>query len=543
AVYWAVFYKDILLRVADTTTADTVMGIITILLLFEATRRVIGYPILLLGIFALFYCFFGALFPGFLVHRGFSLERIIRHMFLSTSGIFGIPLGVVSTFVFLFLLFGAFLKRTGVSQFFNDFANAIAGKSSGGPAKVAVVSSALNGTISGSAIANVATTGSFTIPIMKKCGYTPEFAAAVEAAASTGGQIMPPVMGAAAFLMAEFTGIPYWNIVISAAIPAVLYFTGVFFAVHIEAKRLGLKVLPDDEIKNLWSVIKHRGIFFTPVIAIVISLSSGQTPMKAALFGIIACIITGLFYKESRIGLMGFIEAFDEAAKTAIRVAVVSATAGIIVGMVTLTGLGLKMGSGLVDMAGENLIITMIFAMVSSIVLGMGVPTTANYVITSTIVAPALTMLGVPLIASHMFVFYFGIVSDITPPVCSSVYAASAIAQSDQMRTAFNAVKIAVGAFIIPYMFVLSPQLLLLNITNWLDIPRIFLGAVLGMISISAAVQGWLNSKLNIVMRLALFLGGLMLIGSGILFDIIGFSIIASIYIFNVLKQKKIIDK
>jgi TRAP transporter 4TM/12TM fusion protein len=543
AIYWMIFYEDILYRVGDTTTADFWMGIIAIILVLEATRRVIGYPVFFLGLFSLFYCYFGALFPGFLMHRGLSLERITRHMYLGTDGILGIPIGVVSTFVFLFLLFGAFLKRTGVGEFFNDFANALTGKAAGGPAKVAVISSALQGTISGSSIANVAATGSYTIPVMKRCGYKPEFAAAVEAAASTGGQIMPPIMGAAAFLMAEFTGIPYWNIALSAAIPAVLYFTGVFFTIHLEAKKFGLKGLPDDEVKSLWPVIKSRGIFFAPIIVIVITLNSGQTPIRAALYGIITCIIVGSLYKETRMGLMDFIAAFEEGAKTAIGVAVVSATAGIVVGMITVTGVGLKMGAGLVDMAGGHLIITMLLAMVSSMVLGMGVPTTANYVITATIVSPALVMLGVPLIAAHLFVFYFGIIADITPPVCSAAFTGAAIAGADPMKTGFSATKIAIGAFIVPYMFVLSPQLVLVDVANWFQLLRIILGAIVGMLSISAAVQGWFKSKLNIVERLALVIGGLMFMDSAILHDMIGLGIIAPIFIFETLKQKRIINK
>lgn len=539
AIYWMIFYEDILYRVGDTTTADFWMGTIAIILVLEATRRVIGYPVFFLGLLSLFYCHFGALFPGFFLHRGLSLERIIRHMYLGTDGMLGIPIGVVSTFVFLFLLFGAFLKRTGVGEFFIDFANALTGKAAGGPAKVAVISSALQGTISGSSIANVAATGCYTIPMMKRCGYTPEFAGAVEAAASTGGQIMPPIMGAAAFLMAEFTGIPYWTIALSAAIPAVLYFTGVFFAVHLEAKKLGLKGLPDSEVKSLWSVIKSRGIFFAPIIVIVMTLNSGQTPIRAGLYGIVTSIIVGSLYKESRMGFMDFISAFEDGARTAIGVAVVSATAGIVVGMVTVTGVGLKLGAGLVDMAGGNLIITMVFAMLSSMVLGMGVPTTANYVITATIVSPALVMLGVPLIAAHLFVFYFGIIADITPPVCSAAFTGAAIAGGDMMKTGFNATKIAIGAFIVPYMFVLSPQLVLVDVANWLDLLRIILGAILGMLSISAAVQGWLNSKINIVERLALLLGGLMLMDSVILHDIIGFGVISLIYV----KHRNLLNK
>lgn len=532
SVYWLLFFKDIVYRVGNITTLDFVMGLVAILTVLEATRRVIGYPVLILAIVALFYCYFGAYFPGFFQHRGFSINRIVRHMYLSTEGVLGVPIGVVSTFVFLFLLFGEFLKRTGIGEFFNDFSNALTGRSIGGPAKVAVVSSALEGTMSGSSIANVAGSGSFTIPMMKKCGYSPEFAAAVEASASTGGQIMPPVMGAAAFLMAEFTGIPYWTIAVSAAIPAILYFTGIFISVHLESKKNNLKGLKDAEVKSVWSVVKSRGILFLPVIVISVTMGSGMTAMRAGLYGIVSAILCGSIFKETRLKLKDYIQIFEAAGRTAIGVAVVSASAGIVVGMVTLTGLGLKLGTGLVDLAGGNLIITLILAMISSLVLGMGVPTTANYVITSTIVAPALIQLGVPIIPAHLFVFYFGIIADITPPVCSAVFTAAAIAKSNAMKTGITATRIAIGAFIIPFMFVLSPQLVLVN-TTFLGMCRIIPGALLGMYMLSASTNGWMRCKTYWFERILLFVGGILLIDAGIITDIIGIAI----FLFEILFQ------
>ena len=532
SLYWLLNYGEIVYRVGELTRLDFLIGIVTIFIVLEATRRVIGYPVLVLASFSLIYSYFGNYFPGFLNHRGFSIERIVRHMSLSTEGILGVPIGVVSTFVFVFLLFGAFLKKTGVGRFFNDFANALTGRFAGGPAKVAVISSAMQGTISGSSIANVAASGSFTIPLMKDCGYTPEFAAAVEASASTGGQIMPPIMGAAAFLLAEFTGVPYWEVAKAAAIPATLYFTGVFMAVHLEAKRLKLKGLPRDQIERLSTVIKKRGILFAPIIVIVATMSRGMTPMRAGLFGILSAIIVGALFKEYRMNIRDVIEAFEDAAKTAIGVAVVSASAGMVVGMVTLTGLGLKLGGGLVDAAGGSLIITLILSMISSIILGMGVPTTANYVITSTIVAPALLELGIPLLASHLFVFYFGIIADITPPVCSAVFTGAAIAGADPLKSGVTATRIAIGAFIIPYMFVLNPQLILID-TNWVQMIRILPGAILGMLAVSAATMGWLFDNLKTVERIILLLSGLLMIDAGLYTDALGtiLLILISLYV------------
>lgn len=539
SVYWLLFWKDIVYRVGDITTMDFVVGLIAIITVLEATRRVVGYPVLVLAGISLLYCYFGSYFPGFFEHRGFSINRIVRHMYLSTEGILGTPIGVVSTFVFLFLLFGSFLKRTGVGRFFNDFANALTGKAVGGPAKVAVISSALQGTISGSSIANVAASGSFTIPLMKKCGYKPEFAAAVEASASTGGQIMPPVMGAAAFLMAEFTGLPYWTVAISAAIPAVLYFTGIFISVDLEARKRKLRGVADAEVDTVWNIIKRRGVLFVPIIVIVATMASGMTAMRAGLCGIAASIICGALFQESRMKFEDYIDTFVEAGKTAIGVAVVSGSAGIVVGMVTLTGLGLKLGNGLVALANGNLIITLILAMISSLVLGMGVPTTANYVITSTIVAPALTQLGVPLIAAHLFVFYFGIIADITPPVCSAVFTGSAIANCDVLKAGVSATKIAIGAFIIPYMFVLSPELVLVNASP-LSMLHIIPTALLGMYMLSSCTNGYMRCQSTWCERIACAVGGILLVSSSIATDVAGIIIFAIVIVLQELRKKRL---
>lgn len=538
AIYWIAFYVPIIFRAGDLILSDYVMGIVAVLLVLEGTRRVCGYPVFIIGIVALLYCYYGSYLPGFLQHRGFSLERIVAHMYLSTEGMLGIPIGVVSTFVFLFVLFGAFLTKTGVGQFFNDFANALTGSAVGGPAKVAVISSALQGTISGSSIANTVASGSFTIPMMKKIGYRPEFAAAVEASASTGGQLMPPIMGAAAFLMAEFTGIPYMKVALAAAIPAILYFTGIFMAVHIEARKVGLKGLPKEKVPALMAVIKNRGILFIPVIVIVVVLASGYTPMRAGLWGIASAIAVGAVYKEHRMGLNDFIDALETGAKTALGVAVVSATAGIVVGTISLTGLGLKLATGLVDLAGGNLLITMCLTMISSLVLGMGVPTTANYVITSTICAPALMQLGVPIIAAHLFVFYFGIIADITPPVCSAAFAGAGIAKADPLKTGYNASKLAIGAFIVPYIFVLSPCLVLVDV-NILDLIKVIPTAILGMAAISSGVIGWMYRDLTILQRILIVFGGIALIDPHVLSDLVGLGLIMFVLFYGRYATKK----
>lgn len=543
AIYWVIFYVPIIFRAGDLTVYDYIMGIIAVVLVLEATRRVCGYPVFVIGLIFLFYCFMGPYFPAFLQHRGFSLERVVGHMYLSTEGILGVPIGVVSTFVYLFILFGAFLTKTGVGQFFNDFANALTGSSSGGPAKVAVIASAMQGTISGSSIANTVASGSFTIPMMKKMGYAPEFSAAVEAAASTGGQLMPPIMGAAAFLMSEFTGIPYFRIALAAAIPAILYFMGVFVAVHIEARRLGLKGLPKELVPSVWEVLRKRGILFTPIIVIVVTLASGFTPMRAGLYGILSAVIVGSFYKEHRMGLKDFIKAMELGAKTALSVAVVSATAGIVVGTISLTGLGLKLATGLVDIAGGNLLITMALTMISSLVLGMGVPTTANYVITSTICAPALMHLGVPIIAAHLFVFYFGIIADITPPVCSAAFAGAGIAKADPLKTGLIATKLAIGAFIVPYIFVISPALVLVDV-HIASLIRIIPGALLGMAALSSAAQGWMLDNLHISERILLVVAGLALIETKLYTDMVGISIFLVVFLYKVyIKRRNKVNK
>ncbi|RXT02802.1 TRAP transporter permease [Ammoniphilus sp. CFH 90114] len=537
-LYIVVNFRDLIQRAGDFTPTDLVFGGIGILLVLEAARRVVGLPIVIVGGSFLLYCFFGDLFPGFLNHRGFSVERIISHMWFTTEGIFGIPLGVSASFIFLFLLFGAFLDRTGIGLFFNDLALAVAGRSTGGPAKVAIFSSALQGTISGSSVANVVGSGAFSIPMMKRLGYKPSFAAGVEAAASTGGQIMPPIMGAAAFLMTEFTGTPYIQIVIAATIPAMLYFSGIWLMVHFEAKKLGLRGLTKEEVPSFKLLMKERGHLLIPIVVILGVLLSGQTPTRAALYGIIAAVLAAAIKRATRMSVKEIFLALEQGARSALGVAVATAAAGLIVGSVTLTGVGLKMATGLVALAQNELILTMFFTMVASIILGMGAPTTANYVITATIAAPALVQLGVPVLAAHMFAFYFGIIADITPPVALAAFAASGIAKSEPIITGFQASRLALAAFIIPYMFVMSPELLLID-TDFFGVLPALASAVLGMVLIGAGAIGYFKEALPIYMRIITFIGGLMLIKPGIMTDIMGVGIFVLLIVTQNMKRNK----
>lgn len=532
-LYWPIMYDDLVFRLGRVTEMDLVVGILAVILTLEATRRAVGLPITIIASVFLSYMFFGPYFPGFLRHRGQDLDAVIQLMFYTTDGILGTPISVSATFIFVFLLFGAFLVKTGVGMYFNDLAVSLAGHLVGGPAKVAIFSSALQGTISGSSVANVVTSGSYTIPMMKKLGYKKEFAGAVEAAASTGGQIMPPIMGAAAFLMVEFIGgITYWEIAKAAAIPAVLYFSGVWIMTHFEAKRVGLKGLTKEEMPDRKEVLKKIYLLL-PIVAIIFFLLVGIPTMHAALYGILLTIIVSAFNKETRMSFNDMIHALVDGARTALAVAAATAAAGIIVGVVVKTGLGLSLANGLVSASGGNILLTLFFTMLAAIVLGMGSPTTANYVITSTIAAPAIITLlmidepfgaAVPIVvalSAHLFVFYFGIIADITPPVALAAFAASGISGGEPIKTGFIAAKLAAAAFIIPYMFVLSPSLLMID-TTLPELAWVLTTAFTGMIAIGAGLIGFWYRKLNWFERIISFVTGLALIYPEGMSDIIG---------------------
>ncbi len=493
-------------RTGNNTTLDVVIGIIGILILFESCRRIVGLPIMIIAACFVLYAFVGKQMPGFLHHRGYSLQRVVCHLFYNTEGIMGTPIGACSTFIFLFILFGALLEKTGIGQFFIDVCNAIAGGASGGPAKVAVLSSALLGTVSGSSVSNTVGSGSFTIPMMKKLGYKGEFAGAVEATASTGGQLMPPIMGAAAFLMAESIGVPYVTIIKAAIIPALLYFTGIFITVHLEAKKLGLKGLPREQLPKVGPLLL-KSYMILPLIVIIVFLCMGKTAVFAALMGIISCLFIGIAVsfvdlakgRKPTFGGKDIVDVICAASRNIISVAIACGMAGIIIGIVTLTGVGLKLGAGLVTLAHGKLFLTLLLTMIASIILGMGAPTTANYLITSTITAGAiLTCLygqnadidGIMKLPAHMFAFYFGIIADVTPPVALAAIAGAAIAKAKPMKTAVNATKLAIGAFIIPYMFVYNSKMLMIDASVG-SIISIIITAIIGMFGISVALEGY----------------------------------------------------
>ena len=529
ALYIVVNYQELVLRAGMNNETDFIVGLVGTFMVFAAARRVVGWPMITVALFFMVYAFFGPYIPGILAHRGGGIQEMFVHLFVTNEGIFGTPMGVSSTFIYLFILFGAYLETTGLGKFFIDIANAIAGWAAGGPAKVAVLSSGLMGTVSGSSVGNVAGTGAFTIPMMKKLGYRPEFAGAVEAAASTGGQLMPPVMGAAAFLMAEFVGVPYFDVVKAAVIPALLYYIGVWLGVHYEAKKYDLKGTPREELPSFKKLFVEKGHLALPLIVIVYLLVSGFTPMRAALAAILLSICCASLRSSTRITFRQGVQGLIDGSMGVLGVLIACATAGIIIGVVTKTGVGLKVATALLDLSGGALLPAMFFTMITSLILGMGVPTTANYVITSTIAAPALVQMGVPVLAAHMFAFYFGIVADVTPPVALAAFAGAGIAGANPMRTGVNAAKLAIAAFIVPYIFVLAPELLMINATP-LTVFYSGLTAVIGMWGASIAMVGFCQNLLNILQRAMFLVGGICMIIPGEITDAIGIGMIIAAF-------------
>ena len=540
--YWTINYDRLVQSLGGVSGLDFYIGLLAIVLVLEAARRAVGLPITIIAGAFFLYGMFGNYFPGFLSHRGQDLDTLTHLMFYTTDGILGTPIGVSATYIFIFLLFAAFLIKTGVGEYFNDLAVAVAGRLVGGPAKVAIFSSALQGTISGSSVANVVTSGAYTIPMMKKLGYNKEFAGAVEASSSTGGQLMPPIMGAAAFLMVEFIGrgISYWDIAKAAAIPAILYFTGIWIMTHFEAKRLGLKGLTKEEMPDRKMIFKKLYLLL-PILLLIGLMMTTISVMHAALYGILACIVVGIINPDVKFGIKEIIEAFAEGAKSAIAVAAATACAGIIVGIVVKTGLGLSLATSLVKLAGGSIILTLFFVMIASLILGMGAPTTANYVITSTIAAPAIITLLSPntppemiplvvILSAHFFVFYFGIIADITPPVALAAFSAAGISGGDPIRTGIYSAKLAIAAFIIPYIIVFSPAILMVDVSI-LEIVWITITAVLGMIGVGAAVIGYWYRPINWIERLILLAAGIAMIYPERISDISGLVVLGIMFV------------
>lgn len=489
-------------------------GAVLLLLILEGTRRAVGLPIVLVALFALIYGFFGPYMPEFIAHKGYSLYRLVEYLIWTTEGVFGIPLTVSATFVVIFIIFGAFLEKLGGGKFFSDIALSVSGSLKGGPAQSAVISSGLMGMISGSSVSNVVTTGTFTIPLMIRTGYKPLFAGAVEAVASTGGQIMPPVMGAAAFVMAEMIGIPYSDVVIAAAIPACLYFFSIGFAVYLEADKLSLKSIPRDQLPSARRTFQQGFYFFLPIAVLIYLLVIKElSPMTAGIFTIFILIPTaviGTYIKEKRIVWREIIGALEKGAEIVVPVALACATAGIVIGIVSLTGLGIRFTHFIIGFSGGNLAITLILTMVACLILGMALPTTAAYIITAILVAPALEHLGVPVLAAHLFAFYFAIVSFITPPVALSAYAASGLSGADAMKTGFMAFRLGIAGFIVPFMFVYGTSLLLIGPTHLILIN--FITALFGLYSLASSFEGWMFTDLNLWKRALLFLCAIALI-------------------------------
>ena len=522
-------YQDIAIREGMATTSDVVLGTIMVILVIEATRRTVGWPLPIVAIFSLVYAVSGPYLPGMFAHGGFPIVDLAPFEYLRTDGIFGVPLGVSATFIFLFVLFGAILNVSGAGQFFIDLALALTGRSRGGPAKAAVISSALMGSVSGSSVANTVTTGSFTIPLMKSIGYPSHFAGAVEAAASTGGQIMPPVMGAAAFVMAQFLGISYWSIVVAAAIPAVLYFFSIFCMVHFRAGREEITGIPEEDLPKAGRVLKKGWHLLLPVVTLIAFLALGYSAIKAVFWSIVLLILCSwMGDKEHRMTPARVVNAFIDGGIMAVEVAAACACSGLIIGVVGITGLGLSFTSFIIDLSHGILPLALFLTMIASIILGMGLPTTAKYIILSTLAAPALHKLGVPMLAAHLFILYFGVIADVTPPVALAAYAGAGIAGANAIKTGFAALGLAVAGFIVPYMFAYNQALLCSG-----SLPDIVLStftAVLGIVALAAGVQGFYITRLNVVERYLLAGSALCLMIGGLVTDIIGVVILGGIF-------------
>ena len=521
---------------AKFETYQILIGLVGIAALAELCRRSVGLPILIVAAaFIVYALIWGLVNPTFMGR----LNYLVRSLFYSKEGILSTPINTCSKFIVVFIIFGAFLERTGIADFFIQAANAVVGGFSGGPAKVAVVASALEGMVSGSSVANTVGSGSVTIPLMKRTGYKPEFAAAAEASASTGGQIMPPIMGAAAFLMADYVAKPYSEIIVMAILPAILYFTGIFISVHLEAKKLGLRGVPRSELPRFGQLAKKLYLLLPLVILIYLVSSNTKTIQTAAAIAIVAAIIVSLFNKGNRITPKRFLEALAAGGQGTISVAAACGIAGIIAGTITMTGLANVIINGIVALAGDQVIIALFLTMICCIVLGMGVPTTANYCIMAATCAPILVRMGVPLVAAHFFVFYFGIVADLTPPVALAAYAGAAIAQSNPMKTALQSTKLAIAAFIVPYAFALNPVMLFIDVTGPMQVASIIITSLVGIFGVASALEGYIFVKMNPVQRVMAAAGGLLLIDPRVLTDIIGIALVAVVIGWQVFTKKR----
>ncbi len=529
-------YKELVLRGGAATTADLVYGGILIIIVLESTRRVLGSALPIITLVSVGYALLGHLIPGTWGHRAIDLEMFISYQYLTTEGLFTIPLGVSASFIFIFILFGAFLLHSGVGEFFIGFASSIAGHLRGGPAKVAVLSSATMGTISGSAVANVVSTGTFTIPLMKKIGYSATFSGAVEAVASTGGQFMPPIMGAAAFIIAEMIGISYLKVCVAAFIPALLYFYALFYMVHLEAVKRGMTGIPKDQLPSFKKEVVKRGHLVLPAIILVILLGLGYSPMKAGFWSILAVVAVSMLKKDTRMSVPTILKSLERGAVGSLQVVTACASAGIVIGVITQTGLGLKFSTLVISAAGGHLFISLIYIMITSLILGMGLTTSAAYILTVIIGGPVLVNLGVPVLAAHMFVFYYACLSTITPPVALAAFAGAGVAGSSPFKTGFTAVRLALVAYIVPFFFVYDPVLLWQG--NIFRIAFSLFTALVGCTALGSSLEGYFFRSMNIIQRVLLFSGGIVLLKPGLYTDIVGFGLTVTIFLWQFIQVK-----
>ena len=545
-LYMWLDYFNIINRAGKPNSMDVIIGTLLTLLVLEATRRVCGMALPILGVIFILYSLMGTKqglipvnIPGIFLHRGYTWQKLMSHFFANTEGIYGSSVNVASTYIFLFIAFGEIMNKCGMGKFFNDIANALAGGSKGGPAKVAVVASGLLGMINGAAVAVVVTTGSFTIPLMKKTGYDNEFSGAIVATGSVGGQLMPPVMGAAAFIMAETLGIKYSTLLVSAIIPAVIYYMGILLQIQMRAEKMGMQGTPKDQLPKVGEVMKEYGHLAIPLVFLIYMLFfSGKTVIMAAFYTILFTIVVAQLRPNTRMSLNDIIDAMVASAKSTVSVAIACACVGIIVGVCSITGFALNMASTIIQIGGQSLMFTLMFTMVTCMILGMGLPSIPSYIITSTIAAPALVTLGIPPIAAHMFCFYFAMFANLTPPVALAAFAAAGIAGGSPMKTGWASVKLALAGFILPYMFFYNTELLLLDTPIAKGI-QVAITAAIGVFLISVAVEGFLFRKVNAVLRILCFAGAYLLIDSGLITNIIGIAICVGIVLLQKTMAKK----
>lgn len=537
AGYIFIYYLDIVNRGGIPSTLDVTFATITCLLVLEASRRVAGWELTAMASIFVAYAYLGPYLPGDFAHRGYTFSDIFNYMYVTTEGIFGDATAVSASFIILFIIFGAFLSKSGMGTLFNDLSLALAGSSKGGPAKVGVIASAVHGSINGSAVASVVTTGSFTIPMMKRVGYKPDFAAGVEATATVGGQILPPIMGAAAFIMAETLGVPYITIAVAALIPAIMYYFGLLVQVHLRADRDNLQGLTKEELPKVKDVLKERGHLLLPLILLVLLLMMGYTPTLVAVATIIATIVIAALRPSSRMGFRDVLQALETGVRDTLGVAAACAAVGITVGVFSLTGLGLKLANIILMMGSGSLFMTLLFTMIASIILGLGLPSIPCYIITATMAAPALSTFGVDPLAAHLFVFYFGAIANLTPPIALAAFAGAGIAGSDPQRTGWISCKLALAGFIVPFIFIYKPGLLILE-SSVADIAFAALATLLAVLALAAATEGFLFAKMNWIFRLALIAAGILLIFPEAILMGSGLGIMIAISVLQFMKKR-----